>query len=547
MTSSVALSSAPADAELVALTLAGRHDAFASIVSRYQSLVCSVTYSAVGSLHRSEELAHETFVTAWKQMSELREPQKLRSWLCGIARNLALSARRSDRREPVAGAQAIDAEEGAALAATAAQPAEAAVSREEEAILWRALEAVPETYRETLVLYYREGHSAAAVAAALGSSEEAVRQQLSRGRKLLQQQVAAFVEGTLARTAPGHAFTTGVLSALPPLAIGARLGAISSTAKAGSALAAVGAVGAVVSGLSGVALGTAGAYLGYQASLAQALSEEERQFSRRVFRRTVVGVGLFIGAVFALSFGWRFTGLPLSDYVVGIIGLVLTYTSICVIGGMRNQRQLKALRARAAEQRGTGPRWGGARAWSYRSARTWLGLPWISVEQATGKAAKGWIAVGDEAAYGGLAALGGRAVAPLAIGAMPIGVVALGGVPIGFVATGGICLGLFAAGGIAGGGWTFGGCALGRHAMGGLAAGWRAATGGFAISHYAAIGGEAVAPHANDALARAAIAADRFFVLGEWTGRHFLLIPVVAVVPLLIWTLISRRISRAAR
>ena len=58
MDSFVPASAAPADAELVALTLAGRHDAFASIVSRYQSLVCSVTYSATGSLHRSEELAH---------------------------------------------------------------------------------------------------------------------------------------------------------------------------------------------------------------------------------------------------------------------------------------------------------------------------------------------------------------------------------------------------------------------------------------------------------------------------------------------------------
>jgi len=38
----------PNDAELVNGTLAGKRDAFSQIVSRYQSLVCSLTYSATG-------------------------------------------------------------------------------------------------------------------------------------------------------------------------------------------------------------------------------------------------------------------------------------------------------------------------------------------------------------------------------------------------------------------------------------------------------------------------------------------------------------------
>ena len=56
------------DAELVAGTLAGNRDAFSQIVSRYQSLICSLTYSATGNLGQSEDLAQETFVTAWKHL-----------------------------------------------------------------------------------------------------------------------------------------------------------------------------------------------------------------------------------------------------------------------------------------------------------------------------------------------------------------------------------------------------------------------------------------------------------------------------------------------
>jgi DNA-directed RNA polymerase specialized sigma24 family protein len=67
------------DAELVGESLSGNRNAFEQIVSRYQSLVCSLAYSATGSLSQSEDLAQETFVTAWKQLADLREPGKLRA------------------------------------------------------------------------------------------------------------------------------------------------------------------------------------------------------------------------------------------------------------------------------------------------------------------------------------------------------------------------------------------------------------------------------------------------------------------------------------
>src|SRR5579872_6494080 len=76
------------DGDLVGQSLSGSRDAFGQIVIRYQSLICSLAYSATGSLSQSEDLAQETFVSAWKHLAELKEPCKLRAWLCGIARNL---------------------------------------------------------------------------------------------------------------------------------------------------------------------------------------------------------------------------------------------------------------------------------------------------------------------------------------------------------------------------------------------------------------------------------------------------------------------------
>src|SRR6266576_1333468 len=88
------------DSELVTRSLAGNRDAFGWIVARYQSLLCSLAYSATGSLSQSEDLAQETFLAAWQQLADLREPEKLRAWLCRISRNLPYDARRQQGREP---------------------------------------------------------------------------------------------------------------------------------------------------------------------------------------------------------------------------------------------------------------------------------------------------------------------------------------------------------------------------------------------------------------------------------------------------------------
>ena len=223
------------DAELVSESLSGNRDAFGHIVSRYQSLICSLAYSATGSLSQSEDLAQDTFVTAWKQLRDLREPEKLRAWLCGIARNLINNSLRKQGREPSHRAEPLDEiPEGPSPEPL---PVETTISNEEAAILWRSLERIPEIYREPLVLFYREHQSIEAVAANLELTEDAVKQRLSRGRKLLQEQVLAFVEGALAQTAPGRTFTLSVLSALPAMTLSAKAAALGAAAAKGSAAA----------------------------------------------------------------------------------------------------------------------------------------------------------------------------------------------------------------------------------------------------------------------------------------------------------------------
>ena len=201
------------DTQLLKASIRGNRRAFAAIVKRYQSLVCSVTYGLTGDFGVSEDLAQETFLAAWSKLDSVRDPSRLGAWLCGIARNVSLGWRRRRQRDVLAHASPV--EEASPHAAAGPTPCQAAVGEEEQTLVWRALEEIPEDYRIPLVLYYREGKSVKAVAATMDLSVDAVKQRLHRGRAMLKDRVAAMVETSLARTKPRKDFSAGVLAALP--------------------------------------------------------------------------------------------------------------------------------------------------------------------------------------------------------------------------------------------------------------------------------------------------------------------------------------------
>jgi RNA polymerase sigma factor (sigma-70 family) len=294
MTPNLMTAAANNDAELVAGTLAGNRDAFSQIVSRYQSLICSLTYSATGNLGQSEDLAQETFITAWKHLVHLRERDKLRAWLCGIARNRINNFLRREGREPLHRAGELD--EISETRSPEPLPVECTISNEEQAILWRSLERIPEIYREPLVLFYREHQSIEAVAEELELTEDTVKQRLSRGRKLLHEQVLAFVEGALGRTTPGKAFTLEVLAALPVVATSAKAATVGvALAKGGAAAKGVATVGT----LGGLFAMLGGAYVTWRADADETKSPRERQFVLQMIGVRIVAVSL----VFVVSFG----------------------------------------------------------------------------------------------------------------------------------------------------------------------------------------------------------------------------------------------------
>ncbi|MCH8193050.1 MAG: sigma-70 family RNA polymerase sigma factor [Planctomycetes bacterium] len=195
-----------------AAACAGSKDAYASIVNKYKSLICAITYNTTGNIELSEEIAQEVFLTAWQHLSELRSPSKLRSWLCGIARNIARDKNRISRqKKPEAPTKDIVARSHAD-----SDPVELAITKENQEIIWESVSGIPEIYREVLILFYREQQSIKEVAELLDLSQDTVKQRLHRSRQMLKGRITSLVEETLRSSRPGKAFTCAVLASLIP-------------------------------------------------------------------------------------------------------------------------------------------------------------------------------------------------------------------------------------------------------------------------------------------------------------------------------------------
>jgi RNA polymerase sigma factor (sigma-70 family) len=521
------------DADLVTQSLAGNREAFGWIVNRYQSLICALNYSATGSVSQSEDLAQETFIAAWKQLDQLREPAKLRPWLCQISRNRAVDALKKEGREPSHQAEALDS--APESHSPEPSPSERAISKEEEEILWRSIAQIPEIYREPLVLFYRQHQSVEAVAANLELSEEAVRQRLSRGRKLLSEQVTAFVQGALERTNPGNMFSVGVVAALPAMTISTKAALLGAAVAKGAASAkSVAAAGLFGAALTPV-LSLFTAWFGYRMSEDMARSDRERAFNRVFYWRLMGALGAFFLIYLILVLCFRRLVTENHLLFAGLtIGLLLAYFGtvafFCVQSYYDRRRLLANL---SPEERATAPT---QPLWEYRSRGEFLGLPLIHfrVGDRLAPPVRAWIAAGD-CAFGGLFAFGGLAIAPIS----------LGGCALGFLSYGGLSIGVLALGGTAAGAWAFGGLALGWQAFGGCALAWHAAQGGYAIARDFALGASVHAAQANNQAAINFMQTSRFFRVSAMTLPYLLWLNLVWMIPMMLMRRVAKRANSA--
>lgn len=164
-----------ADVERV---LAGDVSAFEGIVRRWQGPLINMAWRYCRDRGRAEEMAQEAFLRAWRGLSRWRRESNFSSWLFALAANVYRSEL---KRFPT---ETMPLEDASEPSRPGTQLHELEEQERCEA-LRRAVLALPQRYREPVVLYYFHEMDVAAAARTMGMPEGTLKARLGRARALL--------------------------------------------------------------------------------------------------------------------------------------------------------------------------------------------------------------------------------------------------------------------------------------------------------------------------------------------------------------------------
>ncbi len=161
----------------------GERDAFRYLVERYQGIVFGTAYNMTRNRALAEELAQETFLSAWKGIRSFRRGRPFKPWLMRILVNAVMAHRRRKTVEttPI---------EGSDLESDAEDPEDLAESRSEQQALQRAIGELSPDHRQVVVLRYFADMTVPELARAAGLTEGTVKSRLHRAHQALRQELA---------------------------------------------------------------------------------------------------------------------------------------------------------------------------------------------------------------------------------------------------------------------------------------------------------------------------------------------------------------------
>ena len=157
------------DAELVEAARSGDVSGFGELYRRHYATAVGIAYCALSDHHLAEDAAQEAFAIACRDLCRLRRVEKFAPWLHAICRKVARRLAKSKWRCPLPADVA---------SATAAQP-----DGDRASLVRCAVGRLPERAREVVLLHYFSGLTHEQVAAALGTSPQAVHGRLLRARR----------------------------------------------------------------------------------------------------------------------------------------------------------------------------------------------------------------------------------------------------------------------------------------------------------------------------------------------------------------------------
>jgi RNA polymerase sigma factor (sigma-70 family) len=165
------------DLLLVERARQGGADAYDELFRRHRDRVARAAYLLIGDAEQAQDATQEAFLIGWRDLRRLRDTERFGPWVTGIALNQCRRRRRAGARDRLRWTDLAEA-------SPTADAADSIVLRIE---VRRAVDALPRSMREVVVLRYFCGFAESEMALALGVPVGTVKSRLGRARDRLAQ------------------------------------------------------------------------------------------------------------------------------------------------------------------------------------------------------------------------------------------------------------------------------------------------------------------------------------------------------------------------
>ena len=195
-TSTTSACSSRIEEEFIEKLRSGDAEAFDTLVTRYTSDIYALLLRITEDVKEAEDLTQETFLRALKSIKKFRGDADLKTWLFRIAINQSKNRFRWWKRRKREKTVSIDAPIGESqtplsetFSSDLKNPEENVLQKEKMDTLAKALHALPDIFREAVILCDIEGLSYEEIANVLDINLGTVKSRIARGREELRKKL----------------------------------------------------------------------------------------------------------------------------------------------------------------------------------------------------------------------------------------------------------------------------------------------------------------------------------------------------------------------
>jgi RNA polymerase sigma-70 factor (ECF subfamily) len=185
------------DRQRIAQVKTGDQQAFAELVRAHQNAVYNLAYRMLSDRTEAEDASQETFLRAYSSIDRYDMARPFRTWLLSITSNHCIDRLRKRRLTWLSLDEPLPAHP--ALSSDEAEPEDAAIQNERDAMIQGLLAELSPEYRAAVILRYWHDLSYDEIATMLDTTESAIKSRLFRARQVLADKLS---EKTAAKAAP---------------------------------------------------------------------------------------------------------------------------------------------------------------------------------------------------------------------------------------------------------------------------------------------------------------------------------------------------------